>query len=93
MFKIGDKVSVLDDAIDGVVLKINQNQIIITTNEGFELNFTPKELILLESSSDLMKNFSTTNFSSVKKEKEESEAHYCVCHWGVHGSIKQRGHG
>jgi dsDNA-specific endonuclease/ATPase MutS2 len=70
MFKIGDKVSVLDDVIDGVILKINQNQVTIITNEGFELNFTSKELILLESSQDLMHNFSNTNFSSVKKEKE-----------------------
>jgi len=70
MFAKGDKVSVLDDNFDGIVLKVNQNKVTIETNDGFELTFDEKELILIESSGDLMHNFSTTNFSSVKKEKE-----------------------
>lgn len=70
MFAKGDKVSVLDDNLDGIVLKVNQNKVTIETNDGFELIFDEKELILIESSGDLMHNFSTTNFSSVKKEKE-----------------------
>jgi len=74
MFAIGDKVSVLDDNLDGVVLKVNQQQITIETNDGFELTFHEKELILIEASGDLMHNFSNTNFSSVKKEKEIPKA-------------------
>lgn len=74
MFAKGDKVSVLDDNLDGIVLSVNQNKITIETNDGFELTFDEKELILIESSGDLMHNFSTTNFSSVKKEKEIPKA-------------------
>lgn len=70
MFAKGDKVSVLDDNINGVVTKIVSNQVTIDTDEGFELTFNEKELILIESSGDLMNNFANTNFSSVKKEKE-----------------------
>jgi len=74
MFAKGDKVSVLDDDLDGIVLKVNQNQVTIETTEGFELTFEDKELILITSSGDLMHNFSQTNFSSVKKEKEIPKA-------------------
>ncbi len=70
MFTKGDKISVLDDAINGIVLKTSGKIITIETEEGFELDFNEKELILIGSSSDLMKNISTTNFSNIAKEKE-----------------------
>lgn len=70
MFAKGDKVSVLDDNINGIVVKVSVNEVTIETDEGFELTFHKKELILIESSGELMKNIATTNFSSVKKEKE-----------------------
>lgn len=71
MLAKGDKVSVLDDNLDGIVLEVKQNgAVTILTNEGFELTFEEKELILIEASGEFLHNFSTTNFSSVKKEKE-----------------------
>ncbi|WP_395047517.1 Smr/MutS family protein [Flavobacterium sp.] len=70
MFAKGDNISVLDDAINGVVLKVNGKIITIETEDGFELDYNEKELILIESSSDLMNNISKTNFSTVAKEKE-----------------------
>jgi dsDNA-specific endonuclease/ATPase MutS2 len=70
MFTKGDKVAVLDDAINGVVLKVNNQIITIETEDGFELDFNVKELILIESSSELLQNIAKTNFSSVAKEKE-----------------------
>ncbi len=45
MFSKGDKITVLDDAIDGVVLSVTGNSILIETTDGFELSFSPKELI------------------------------------------------
>ncbi|WP_428225294.1 Smr/MutS family protein [Flavobacterium sp.] len=67
MFAKGDKVAVLDDNINGKVLK-NQNDLItIETKDGFELIYAAKELILL-GNSDL--DFSATNFSAIKREKE-----------------------
>jgi preprotein translocase subunit YajC len=70
MFAKGDKVSVLDDNINGIVVKVLGNEVTIETDEGFELTFHKRELILIESSGELMNNIATTNFSSVKKEKE-----------------------
>lgn len=70
MFVKGDKVSVLDDAINGVVLKVSSNQVTIETDEGFELTFRAHELILIEASGELLNNMAKVNFSSIKKEKE-----------------------
>ncbi|MFC4818376.1 MULTISPECIES: Smr/MutS family protein [unclassified Flavobacterium] len=70
MFTKGDKVSVLDDDINGVVVKVLGNEVTIETEEGFELTFQKKELILIESSGDLMNSIAKTNFVSIKKEKE-----------------------
>ncbi|GAW90458.1 hypothetical protein FPS14_contig00061-0007 [Flavobacterium psychrophilum] len=70
MLAKGDNISVLDDAINGVVLKVNGNIVTIETEDGFELDYNEKELILIESSNDLMHNISKTNFLAVAKEKE-----------------------
>jgi dsDNA-specific endonuclease/ATPase MutS2 len=70
MYKKGDKVSVLDDAINGVVVKVNGKIITIETEDGFELNFNQSELILIESSSEFLNSIAQTNFKSVAKEKE-----------------------
>jgi len=47
---IGDKVSVLDDAISGVVTAIRGNVVTILTTDGFELDFSKNELIVVDGS-------------------------------------------
>lgn len=69
MFQKGDKVSVLDDNLNGIVISIKNNEITMETDEGFELTFDAKELILIESST-LLNDFSKANFNSIKQEKE-----------------------
>ena len=44
--KIGDKVSVIDEKIDGIITKIDKNIITIMSHEGFDLQFSEKELII-----------------------------------------------
>ncbi len=70
MFKIGDRVSVLDDDINGVIAKIEGQDITIETNEGFEMIYAPKELIITESSVLSSNMFSATSISEVLSEKE-----------------------
>ena len=70
IFNIGDKVSVLDDNMDGIVTKIQNNQISIETTEGFELNFQVKELIKTGNSSDFKNSISNFNSSEIQKTKE-----------------------
>lgn len=53
-FNINDKVSVLDDAIDGIVTAINNNEITIETTDGFLMKFLKNELIKINNASDLI---------------------------------------
>ena len=72
MINKGDKVSVLDDAIDGVVTKVSGNDITIETTDGFSLTFKSNELI--KSGSNEL-NFSF-NKSQVINEKEVAKPNY-----------------
>ena len=67
MYNIGDKVSVLDDDMDGIVTKVTGTQITIETTEGFELNFQAKELIKIDNSSDFRNSVATFNSNEIKK--------------------------
>ena len=69
MFSKGDKVTVLDDAIDGVVLSVNGNDILIETTDGFELTFSAKELIKL-GKENLNFGVSNQNLAEIRKQKE-----------------------
>jgi len=73
MLKIGDKVSVLDDTIDGEVIKISGNNITIETTDGFEMYFKEKDLIKTGKSEINSHLFSNKSISSVIAEKEFSK--------------------
>ena len=73
MFQVGDKVSVLDDAIDGVVVKINGDTITIETTDGFPLSFKTNELIKIGNADAMTLNF---NKNEVIKAKEIPKPNY-----------------
>lgn len=52
-FKVNDKVAVLDDAIEGVVTSIKNDEITIETTDGFLMKFLQKELIKINHSNEL----------------------------------------
>ncbi|MFT6748751.1 MAG: dsDNA-specific endonuclease/ATPase MutS2 [Flavobacterium sp.] len=51
-FKINDRVSVLDDDMEGLVTAVNANEITVETTDGFLIKYTSKELIKLGNSSE-----------------------------------------
>jgi hypothetical protein len=73
MITKGDKVSVLDDAIDGVVVEVKGNEITIETTDGFNLTFKNQELIKIGNNSDM--NFSF-NKNQIINEKEVAKPNY-----------------
>ena len=73
MLNKGDKVSVLDDAIDGIVVEINGLEVTIETADGFNLTYKTSELIKIESGNAM--NFSF-NKSQVISEKEIPKPNY-----------------
>lgn len=72
-FQIGDKVSVLDDAIDGVIIGIKANEITIETVDGFPMTFFVNELVKNNISNDLKGFISREAISKVKSEKQEEK--------------------
>lgn len=70
MLKPGDKVAVLDDDLEGKVVAVNGNHIIIETLEGFELEYLEKELVKLEGSLPDALPSDSGDFSEILKEKE-----------------------
>ena len=72
MMNKGDKVSVLDDAIDGVVVDIKGADITIETTDGFNLTFKSHELIKIGES----KMNISFNKAQVIGEKEIAKPNY-----------------
>lgn len=70
MFNKGDKVSVLDDAVDGIVVAVKDKAITIETTDGFVMNYIADELIKIGEKGNLMDHINSTNFHAIKKEKE-----------------------
>ena len=67
--KIGDVVQVLDDNLEGVILRFqSDNSIVIETKDGFELIYNQKEVIKI--ASDAPKINFEGNLSKVLAEKE-----------------------
>ncbi|MBM1106660.1 Smr/MutS family protein [Aurantibacter crassamenti] len=71
VFQLGDKVEVLDDTICGVVISIDENEITIESDEGFELSFSAKELVKV-ATGDTMR-ISSSDISKAKAEKEQAK--------------------
>lgn len=69
MFSKGDKVSVLDDAIDGVVVSVKDKEVVVETTDGFVMTYFVNELIKTNDSSSLDDSIKRFNVSEIKKEK------------------------
>lgn len=68
MIQKGDKVTVLDEAVNGTVLSIKDDQVTVETEDGFELTYSLRELIKIDSSVNL--GIGGHNFNEVLKDKE-----------------------
>ncbi|GER60581.1 hypothetical protein ULMA_26890 [Patiriisocius marinus] len=67
--KKGDKVMVLDDNLEGHVVKVLENGVLIETLDGFEMEFTERELVII---SEAIKHhhFAPENIKAIISEKE-----------------------
>ncbi len=72
-FKKGDRVSVINDNIFGIIKVIQNEVIVITSDDGFDLSFNPNELILEPETwldnSDLVGFWSKKKVDQIKKQK------------------------
>lgn len=70
-FSIGDKVTAIDEDISGTVIRIENNLIVIETKDGFEMDFSPIELIKEQLPSLSKSIFSDYSLDEVISEKEQ----------------------
>lgn len=70
MFSKGDKVSVLDDAVNGVVISVKDKEITIESEDGFVMTFLAAELIKIGDSNDFINSIGRFNAGEIAKEKE-----------------------
>src|SRR5690606_26749880 len=78
-FKVGDKVLVIDEAISGQVSKIVSNTIFVLTDDGFELEFQPHELLLQNHITPIKSHlFSGKSVNEVISEKEHITKHKSI---------------
>lgn len=70
--KKGDLVFVLDDAIDGVVIRVAGEKVYIETSDGFEMEFSAKELIHADGSVS-RRELGKMDVDSVLKEKNQKK--------------------
>lgn len=72
IFKVGDKVMVLDENLSGIVKRIVGNFISIETEDGFLLDFSPEELIIQKAKNSLKTDlFANSSISHIISEKEQ----------------------
>ncbi len=70
MFNKGDKVSVLDEDVNGVVVSVKDKEVTIETEDGFTMTYFVNELLKINDSSNLMDSIKRINLGEVVKEKE-----------------------
>jgi len=70
MFTKGDKVSALDEDVDGVVIAVNGTDITIETSDGFTMNYQQSKLVKILDTSILNNGIKSFNLNEVSKQKE-----------------------
>jgi hypothetical protein len=70
MFSIGDQVSALDEAVDGIVISVKNNEVTIETDDGFTMTYFVNQLIKNFKTSSLSQNIGSFNLDKIKQEKE-----------------------
>ncbi|MFK8267066.1 Smr/MutS family protein [Capnocytophaga cynodegmi] len=71
--KIGDLVEVIDDTIQGKIVKINESKITILTRDGFELSFGRSEIVKVKKENNLNINFFEADDDSLLKNVEKKK--------------------
>ncbi len=70
MLSKGDKVSVLDEALNGIVLSVKDKEVTIETEDGFVMTFFVNELLKVNETNNLMDSIKRINTGEIAKEKE-----------------------
>ncbi|MDY0781180.1 Smr/MutS family protein [Tenacibaculum sp. IB213877] len=70
--EIGNKVAVLDDVIKGFVIKVNNNSVIVKSEDGMEYEFLASELVKIEEDQHQLSKYMNINNQFLKDKIHES---------------------
>lgn len=68
--KLGDRVSLLDDDLEGTVCELSGHHVLIETLDGFEMRFSKNELVVIES--NIAFNATASDWQKRIEEKQET---------------------
>lgn len=72
-FKVGDIVAVLDDVMKGKVVAVKNNKIFIETSDGFDFEFSPRELVIVKESQSELSKYSDISNEDLLEESSREE--------------------
>ena len=70
--QIGNKVAVLDDVLSGIVVAIDNDDVIIEDQDGMQFTFNEKELVLIDRNQEELSKFSDIDNPLLKAKKSEN---------------------
>ncbi|MBX2826875.1 MAG: DNA mismatch repair protein MutS [Flavobacteriaceae bacterium] len=71
--KIGDRVFVLDDDIAGVIARIHGDLVTISTDDGFDMDFSRTELVVAQGNTAIHKNIDAASIAASISNKEAAK--------------------
>jgi preprotein translocase subunit YajC len=77
MFNKGDKVSVLDEAINGVVISTKDKEVTIETEDGFMMTFCQCEILKVNDTSNLMDSIKRINRDEIERKSDPETEKFC----------------
>jgi len=72
-FKVGDIVSVIDDVMKGKVVAVRDNKVFIESTDGFDFEFSPKELVIVKESQFELSKYSDISNEELLKQSSKEE--------------------
>ncbi len=69
MFQIGDQVAVIDENIEGIILDVSGDQVVIETQEGLSFSYSSKEIV------KIAHEISVTNQQVFNAKKAKNDSH------------------
>lgn len=73
LFNIGDKISVLDETIDGVVIAIKNSEISIETKDGFMMTYFVNDIVKINNTNVLNSINKSDTLDKIKNDMQSSK--------------------
>lgn len=73
VFRLGDRVEVVDDTLGGIVVEIKGNEITFESDDGFELSYSNTELVKIASNDEIRVSKAEVSRATAEKENPKKK--------------------